>query len=185
MKVLGISGSLRKGSYNTMAMRLALRFAADAGAEVSELELQPLDLPFYNQDVEDSGLPESVKKLSDSIRAADVLLIASPEYNHSISGVLKNAIDWASRGGNAFSGKVAAIFGASTGFYGTVRAQPDLRKILAALDVLVVPQPQVMIQRAQEAFDGRGRLVSDKTSDQLKKLVEAALKLAKSENKNQ
>ena len=112
-----------------------------------------------DEDLRAYGFPESVKKLKDAIASADVLLIATPEYNHSIPGILKNAIDWASDITNPFDGKVAAIFGASNGLNGTLRAQLHLRQVLAALNVELVPQPQVFIRTAQSAFMPDGSLV--------------------------
>ena len=114
-----------------------------------ELDLKTLGLPLFDEDLRANGFPESVKKLKNAIASADVLLIATPEYNHSIPGVLKNAIDWASDKTNPFEGKVAAIFGASNGLVGTLRAQLHLRQVLASLNVELVPQPQVFIRSAQ------------------------------------
>ena len=106
------------------------------------------------------------------------MLIASPEYNHSITGALKNAIDWLSRGGNSLDGKVAAVFGASSGLFGTARGQIHVRQILAVLNVLVIPHPLIYIRQAGEAFQPDGSLTDPKTAEQLKRLVERALKVA-------
>ena len=121
LKVLGISGSLRKYSYNRKALQIAKKIASDLGAEVSEADLKELNLPIYDGDIEAQGLPESVKKFKAAVEVNDVLLIVSPEYNYSISGALKNAFGWASRGGNSFDGKWAVIFGVSPGAFGTLR----------------------------------------------------------------
>src|SRR3989338_10591742 len=138
LKVLAISGSLRSESYNRKALQVAKEIAIDLGAEVTELDLRELDLPIYDKDIQDQGLPESVRKLKKTVESTDVLMIASPEYNYSVSGALKNAIDWASRGGNSLNGKVAAVFGASTGRFGALRGQFQLRQILASVNVLIL-----------------------------------------------
>jgi chromate reductase len=176
LKVLGISGSLRRDSYNRKALQMAKRFAAEAGAEVTEVDLKELALPIYDGDIEAQGLPESVLRLKAAIEAAHVLLIAAPEYNHSISGALKNAIDWLSRQKNSLDGKVAAIFGASTGVFGTARGQYHLRQTLASLNVLVIPQPQVYISSAADAFHPDGSFKNPKTAELLQRLVERALR---------
>jgi chromate reductase len=145
---------------------------------VIELDLKTLNLPMLDEDLRANGFPESVKKLKNAIASTDVLLIATPEYNHSIPGVLKNAIDWASDKTNPFDGKVAAIFGASNGLFGTLRAQLHLRQVLAALNVELVPQPQVFIRSAQSAFMPDGSLVDQRIKQQLRHLIEATLTLA-------
>ena len=178
LRVLGISGSLRRDSYNRKALQIAKRFAAEAGAEVTESDLKELALPIYDGDIEAQGLPESVLRLKAAVEAADVLLIASPEYNHSISGALKNAIDWLSRQKNSLDGKVAAVFGASTGVFGTARGQYHLRQTLAALNVLVITAPQIYIGTAADAFDAAGSFKNPKTAELLQRLVERALKVA-------
>ena len=178
LKVLAISGSLRSESYNRKALQVAKEIAIDLGAEVTELDLRELDLPIYDKVIKDQGLPESVRKLKKTVESTDVLMIASPEYNYSVSGALKNAIDWASREGNSLNGKVAAVFGASTGGFGTLRGQFQLRQILASVNVLILPQPQVLISRAEEAFRPDGSLAEAKTLETLKTLIEKTLKLA-------
>lgn len=179
LKVLGISGSLRKDSYNRKALQGAKKMAAELGAEVREIDLKDLNLPLYDGDVEARGFPESVLKLKRAVEEADVLLIATPEYNHSISGVLKNAIDWLSRGTNSLDGKIAATFGASTGQYGTVRAQIHLRQILFSLNVFVLPQVQSLIPLASETISPEGEIKNAAVEAQLKKLVEKTLAFAK------
>lgn len=178
LKVLGISGSLRTGSYNRKALQIAKKMAAELGAEVSEIDLKELNLPLYDGDIEAQGLSESVKKLKSAIEAADVLLIASPEYNYSISGALKNALDWASRSGNSFDGKWAVIFGASSGSFGTLRGQFQLRQIFYDLNVLVLPQPQVFIKSAGEAFNPDGSFKDEKLHEQLKSLIRKTIIMA-------
>jgi chromate reductase, NAD(P)H dehydrogenase (quinone) len=179
LNVLAISGSLRSESYNRKGLQTAKQIAAEFEANVTELDLMTLDLPLLNVDLRSKGFPESVKKLKDAIASADVLLIATPEYNHSIPGVLKNAIDWASDKSNPFAGKVAAIFGASTGLVGTLRAQLHLRQVLASLSVELVPQPQVYIRSAREAFLPDGSLADPKLQQQLRQLIEATFDLSR------
>ena len=169
---------MRSGSYNRKALQIAEQIASEFQVNVVELDLKSLDLPLFNEDLRSNGFPESVMKLKDAIKSADVLLIATPEYNNSIPGVLKNAIDWASDKTNPFEGKVAAIFGASTGLFGTLRAQLHLRQILTALSVELVPQPQVFIRSAREAFLPDGSLADQKLQRQLRQLIEATLSLA-------
>lgn len=179
IRALAISGSLRTQSYNRKALQVAKKIAADFGAEVGELDLRELNLPLYDKDVQDQGMPAPVQKLKTAIETSDVLIIASPEYNYSISGALKNAIDWASRGEkNSFNGKVAIIFGASTGGFGALRGQAHLRQILQALNVFILPQPQVFISRAETAFNPDGSFSDPKTFDSLKTLIETSLAFA-------
>ncbi len=178
LKALAISGSLRTESYNRKVLQIAKKIAVELGAEVEEIDLRELNLPIYDKDVQDQGLPESVEKLKKTIEPVDVLLIASPEYNYSVSGALKNAIDWASREGNSFDGKVVAVFGASRGGFGTLRGQAHLRQILQSLNVFILPQPQVFISRAESAFDSNGSFIDQKNYDLLKKLIEKTLELA-------
>jgi chromate reductase len=178
LKVLGICGSLRQGSTNRKLLQIAKKFAADFGAEVAEADLNNPLLPLYNQDIQDAGWPPEVKQLKDMVKASDVLLIASPEYNYSIPGVLKNAIDWVSRGENEFNGKTAAIFGASSGGFGTVRGQAHLRLSLTGVNVLILPQPQVMVGFGETAFNPDGALKDEKTAERLKKLVHMTMETA-------
>lgn len=179
INVLAISGSLRRDSYNRKALHVAKRFAVEAGANVEEVDLKELNLPMYDGDLEAEGFPESVKQLKDAVEQADVLLIASPEYNHSISAALKNAIDWLSRGKNSLDGRVAAIFGVSMGLLGTARAQFHLRQILEALNVFMVPQPQVLIYSAREVFNPDGTLENQKIEESLKTLVQKTIHLTR------
>jgi len=178
LAVLAISGSLRRDSYNRKALQVAKRLAAEAGGEVAEADLKELALPIYDGDIEAQGMPDPVLRLKAAVEAADVLLIASPEYNHSISGALKNAIDWLSRGKNSLDGKVAAVFGASTGVFGTARGQYHLRQTLAALNVMVITAPQIYIGSAADAFQPDGSFKNPKTAELLLRLVTRALKVA-------
>ena len=170
MRVLGISGSLRVESYNTQL----LRAAAEVLPEGVELELYDglRELPHYDQDVEDEGAPAPVRDLRASIAGADALLIAAPEYNGSLTGVLKTAIDWASRprGEASLANKPVAVVGASTGAFGGVWAQADLRKVLGLAGARVV-EGEVAIGHAQERFDTQGRLVDVEHRSQLGELL--------------
>jgi chromate reductase len=177
LKALGIAGSLRKDSYNRKLLRIAERMVEELGLPVGEVDLKELNLPMYDGDVEAQGLPRPVRELKAAIEGADLLLIASPEYNYSVSGALKNAIDWATREKNSLDGKVAAIFGASTGIMGTVRGQAHLRDILEALNVVVVPQPGVFIRSARDAFDEEGSLKDPMSVQLLRELMARAVAL--------
>jgi chromate reductase len=162
MRVLGIAGSLRAGSYNRALLRAA-RELAPAGIEIAEHDIR--DLPFYDGDVEAAGDPAPVTELKDAVRAADALLIATPEYNRGIPGALKNAIDWASRPplASPLAGKPVAIMGASTGRGGTARAQEQLRTALEYSRAAVLAQPAVLVPEAFLLFDEDGRLVDEET----------------------
>ena len=186
LNILAIAGSLRKNSFNRKALQIAKQIATEFNTTVVELDLKTLDLPLLDEDLRANGFPEPVKILKEAIASADVLLIATPEYNNSVPGVLKNAIDWASDTTNVFDDKVAAIFGASKGLFGTVRAQVHLRQILNALNVELVPQPQVFIRSAQSAFLPDGSFVDETTKKHLTRLIEATMTLAyrKQGNKN-
>ena len=186
LNILALAGSLRSESFNRKVLRIAKQIVSEWNVNVIDLDLKTLNLPLFDADLRTNGFPESVKKLKDSIASADVILIATPEYNHSIPGVLKNAIDWASDITNPFAGKTAAIFGTSTGLFGTLRAQLHLRQVLASLNVELVPQPQVFIRSASEAFLSDGSLADKKIEQQLRQLIEATLALAyrKLENRN-
>jgi chromate reductase, NAD(P)H dehydrogenase (quinone) len=169
MKVLGISGSLRKGSYNSAALRAAQGLAPQ-GMTIDIAEIG--DIPLYNEDVRSDGLPSSVERLRGAIAAADALLVVSPEYNFSVPGVLKNAIDWASRPPNQpFNEKPVAIMGASGGPLGTARMQYDLRKMLYGLNAFVLNKPEVFIGQAGTKFDEAGNLTDETTKEFIGKLL--------------
>jgi chromate reductase len=162
VRVLGISGSLRKGSFNAAALHAA-RELAPAGMEI-EVYQGLGNLPLYNEDLRAQGFPAPVQDLRDRIKAADALLIVTPEYNYSVPGVLKNAIDWASRPPEQpFDGKPIAIMGASPGVLGTARAQYHLRQTFVFLNGLVLNKPEVMISQAATRFDAEGRLTDEAT----------------------
>lgn len=163
-RILAFAGSTRTESFNKKLLKIAAAGARTAGAEVTELDLRDLPLPLYDGDLEaEGGLPSHARKLKDIFLAHDGLLIASPEYNSSISGVLKNAIDWVSRpvAGEAplgcFTGKAAALMSASPGALGGLRGLVHLRSILGNIHVLVLPD-QVAVMRAAEAFAPEGGL---------------------------
>jgi chromate reductase len=178
LRVLGISGSLRTESLNRKALQVAKRIASELGAQVDEIDLKQLALPIYDEDVQTAGFPEPVQKLKRAVEDSDVILIASPEYNYSISSALKNAIEWLSRGKNSLDGKVAAIFGASSGPFGTLRGQLQLRHILTSVNTYTVPQPQVFIRSARDAFLPDGSLADKEVEKQLRSLVSRSLWLA-------
>ena len=157
--VLAICGSLRVGSYN----RLALRTAIDLKPPGMTIETADIgSIPLYNEDVRAQGFPAPVETLRRQIKEADALLFVCPEYNYSMPGVLKNAIDWASRPPDQpFAGKPVAMMGAGAGMAGTVRAQYDLRKCCVFLDMHPLNRPEVFIGQAQTKFDASGRLTDD------------------------
>jgi chromate reductase len=185
LHILTIAGSLRAGSFNRKVLQIAKTIASELGADVHELDLKTLGLPVFDADLRENGFPESVLTLKREIESADILLIATPEYNYSVPGPLKNAIDWASDLTNPFKGRVAAIFGASTGLVGTLRAQYHLREILAALGVYVLPQPQVFIRSALQAFQPDGSFIDSKIYNQLKLLIKETIKLGESLKKTE
>ena len=170
LRILGIAGSLRDGSYNRAALRAA-QALAPAGIRVDVFDIK--DLPPFNDDLVPHP-PQAVVDLKASVRAADALLFVTPEYNYSIPGVLKNAIDWGSRpyGNSAWEGKAAAIMGASTGSIGTARAQYHLRQMFVFLDVHPINKPEVMIGHAAQKFDAQGNLTDGKTQAFIRQLLE-------------
>jgi chromate reductase, NAD(P)H dehydrogenase (quinone) len=171
VRILGFAGSLRKQSYNRSILSAALEVVPDdAVLEIFDLE----GIPPFSQDLEKQP-PDKVKAFKAKIRAADAILIATPEYNYSIPGVLKNAIDWASRpyGDNAFDGKPVAVMGASIGMLGTARAQYHLRQSFVFLNMYPINQPEVMVPFAEGKFDSTGRLVDEKTRGKIGELLES------------
>jgi chromate reductase len=159
LRVLAFVGSLRKGSYNKLALRAAMELKpADMDLEVFDIA----PIPVYNEDVREQGFPPVVDSFRDKIRKADALLIVTPEYNYSMPGVLKNAIDWASRPPDQpFNDKPAAIMGASGSVLGTARAQYDLRRSCVFLNMHLVNKPEVMIAMAHTKFDSSGRFTDE------------------------
>lgn len=172
IKVLAISGSLREGSFNTNALKAAVELAPE-GMEI-EIFKGLGELPPFNQDSEKDP-PAIVTELKKKIREADAILFSTPEYNYSIPGVLKNAIDWGSRpyGDSAWDGKPAAIMGASGGAIATARAQYDLRKMMVFLNMFPINRPEVMIGTASDKFDESGKLTDEATRGFIKKMLTA------------
>ena len=162
MNVLGISGSLRQGSYNAMALRAAQKLAPE-GMQISIADISPI--PLYNDDVRAAGEPPVVTALKAQVRAADAVLLVTPEYNFSIPGVLKNTLDWLSRPPEPpFDGKPVAIMGASPGPVGTARVQYDLRKVLVFMNTFTVNKPEVFISNAAGKFNAEGELTDETTA---------------------
>jgi chromate reductase len=170
LKILGFAGSLRSGSYN----KALLRAAVDLLPEGVTLEIFDIDgIPPFNQDVE-ANIPTKVKEFKSKIRESSAILIATPEYNYSVPGVLKNAIDWASRpyGDNPFDGKPVAIISASIGMLGGARAQYHLRQMFVFLNMYPVNGPEVIVPFAQNKFDTSGNLVDENTKKFLSQLLQ-------------
>ena len=177
LTILGIAGSLRKTSLNRAVLRAAQQLLPDGvSLEIFDLER----IPPFNQD-EEAPPPERVGQFKQRIRAADAILIVTPEYNYSIPGVLKNAIDWASRpyGDNAWEGKPVAIMGASIGAQGTSRAQYHLRQVFVFLNMYPLNRPEVMISNAAQRFDEKGNLKDEETKSNIQKLLLSLVAWAK------
>ncbi len=169
--ILGFAGSLRKGSYNKAILRAALVLSPEnAKIEIFDLE----GIPPYNMDLE-NRMPEKVKEFKARIKAADAILIATPEHNYSVPGILKNAIDWASRpyGDNSFEGKPVGVMSASTGMLGGARAQYHLRQMFVFLDMHPVNRPEVIVAFASENIDDKGRVTDGKTREKIKEMLES------------
>lgn len=176
MKILAVSGSLRAASYNTALLRAAAELAPDGVT----LQVHPLnDLPFFNQDVEDLGDPEPVAAWKAAVREADGLLIACPEYNGGLTAVLKNAIDWASRGKPApLEGKIACAMGASPGITGTVRAQDALRLNLKRTGCDLAPLSDILVGQAHTKFEN-GALVDERTRQAISRHLASFVEIAR------
>jgi chromate reductase, NAD(P)H dehydrogenase (quinone) len=171
VKILGIAGSLRKQSYNRGLLQVALEMApAGCSLEVFDLE----GIPLYNQDHE-TKLPPAVVQLKAKVRAADAILIATPEYNYSIPGVLKNALDWGSRpyGDSAWDNKPVALMGASPALQGTSRSQYHLRQVFVYLNMHPLNRPELMVASAQDKFDQNGKLTDPKARQKVGELLVA------------
>ena len=169
MNIIALSGSLRKGSYNTMLVK-AMAALAPAGMQIEIAEIGKF--PLYNSD-DEANFPAVAQELKEKIEKADGVIIATPEYNRSISGVLKNAIDWISRpyGKNSFAKKPMLVAGVSGGKVGTAVAQSHLRQIMVYLDADVIGQPELYLGPAQEIFDADGNIVNDSTKELLTKAL--------------
>jgi NAD(P)H-dependent FMN reductase len=178
VKLVAFAGSTRSGSFNKQLVQIAAAAAREAGAEVTCVDLRDLALPLFDQDLEAaSGLPENAKKFKALLRESDGFLISSPEYNSSVTAVLKNALDWVSRAESdeepslaAFRGKAAALFSASPGGLGGLRGLVHLRSILGNIGMLVLPD-QIAISTAHEAFDESGQLKDPRKAAQVADLA--------------
>jgi chromate reductase len=172
MKFLGFAGSLRRASYNRGLIRAAAELAP-SGIVVETFGLG--DLPLYNQDIEDAGEPDVVVAFKRAIEQADALVVATPEYNHGVPGVLKNAIDWASRPRitSPLRDKAVAVMGASPGHGSTARAQAQLRDAFVFTGACVMPQPELLVGGAGSIFDADGNLIDAATRAALIELMEA------------
>lgn len=161
LNLVAFSGSLRKASYNTALLHNLVELLPPS----LKLTIHSIgDIPLFNEDVEDAGFPEPVARLYSAIRAADGVVLATPEYNHGIPGVLKNTLDWLSRQTpHAFYGVPTALLGASNGFIGTTRSQAATRQTLAALNSPCMPFPQVLVSRVQDKIDAQGHLHDEST----------------------
>ena len=175
-RILAFAGSTRKDSFNKKLVKIAADAARVAGAQVTYLDLKDIPMPFYDGDLEtEQGIPENAKKFKALLSAHDGLLISAPEYNSSISGVLKNAIDWASRPapGEAsfacFTGKVATLMSASPGALGGLRGLVTVRSLFSNINVIVLPA-QVAVPKAHEAFDAEGKLKDPKQQSSIEAL---------------
>ncbi|BAY73666.1 NADPH-dependent FMN reductase [Nostoc linckia NIES-25] len=184
-KILAFAGSTRIDSYNKKLVKIAAAGAKAAGAEVTYLDLRDLPLPLYDEDLEaQEGMPTNARTLKDLMISHQGFLIASPEYNSSLTAVLKNAIDWASRpypnesplALTAFAGKVATIMSASPGGLGGLRGLVHLRSILGNIKVLVLPD-QIAVSKAYEAFNDDGKLKDPKQQESIEKLGEGLTKI--------
>lgn len=171
INILGFTGSLRRGSYNKAALRAAAELLPE-GASLEIVDLAPI--PFFNEDVEAEGVPAAVAEFKGKIAAADALLIATPEYNYSIPPVLKNALDWASRGSDSpLNGKPLAIMSASPGMFGGARAQYQLRQVCVSVNLLPLNKPEVFIASAHTKFDEQGNLTDERSRSSIAKLLQA------------
>lgn len=183
-KILAFAGSTRTGSFNKKLVRIAAEHARAAGGDVTLIDLRDFAMPLYDGDLEEaSGLPENAKKLKSLMREHDGFLISAPEYNSSITGVLKNTIDWASRTETddepdlvCFRGKTAALMSASPGALGGLRGLVHVRAILGNIGVFVVPN-QISIPVAHEAFDENGRLKDSKKNQQLQTIASTLVQM--------
>lgn len=179
MKILGIGGTLRKGSFSK-ALLLEAQKLAPKGVVIEIIEIG--DFPLYNPDI---PIPKNVADFKNKIKAADAILFSTAEYNYSIPGALKNAIDWGSRpyGDNSFEDKPAAIMSESVGMNAGSKAQYHLRQMMVFINVHVLNRPEVMVPNAKEKFDENGNLTDEYTKEKIKELLEALAKWAKKINR--
>jgi NAD(P)H-dependent FMN reductase len=178
-RILAFSGSARRESLNRKFLAFAVQAARELGCEVSLLDLNEFDLPLYNGDLEDrDGLPANAAKLIGLIASHDALLVASPEYNSMMTPLLKNTIDWCSRGdSDPFPGRAAAVISASPGPFGGVRSMSQAQQLLLKLGCHVVPGQCALIH-ADKAFDGEGRLTDERAKKSARSLVAALARAA-------
>lgn len=171
IKIIGFTGSLRKKSYNLAALRAAAQLLPE-GTTMEILDLSPI--PFFNADMEAEGVPQVIVDFKEKLASADALLISTPEYNSSIPPVLKNALDWASRGAELpLSGKPLGIMSASLGTLGGGYVQYHLRQVCAKLNLQTLNNPKVLITNADKKFDQNGKLIDDFTKKSISKLLQA------------
>ncbi|MGC3976699.1 MAG: NAD(P)H-dependent oxidoreductase [Nitrospira sp.] len=171
VRIAGIAGSLRKGSLNKSVLRAAVKLAPK-GSVLDMVDLE--GIPGFNEDLE-QNFPPPAREFKVKVKGADAILIVTPEYNYSVPGVLKNAIDWASRpyGDSAWNAKPVAIMGASPGMLGTARAQYHLRQMFVFLNMFPLNQPEVMIANAAEKVNGQGELKDEETLQRIKVMLES------------
>ncbi len=171
-KIVAMSGSLRKNSYNTLCLKEIEKLIAKE-AELGIIDIT--EIPLFNEDIEQSDFPEIIKELNGKLFNADLIIIATPKYNYSISGALKNALDWFSRGENpVFTNKKVAIISASMSRFGGVRAQNHLRQILFCMDASIISHPEVYISSVHTLFKNN-ILIDEKTKDILQKFTECVI----------
>jgi chromate reductase len=171
IKILGFTGSLRRNSFNKAALRAASELLPE-GASLEIVDLAPI--PFFNEDLEAEGIPLAVAEFKEKLASADALFISTPEYNYSIPPVLKNALDWASRGSDSpLQNKPLAIMSASMGMFGGVRAQYHLRQVCVILNLLPLNNPEVFIMNAHTKFDQDGKLIDEYSTKAISRLLQA------------
>ena len=170
VRVLGFAGSLRKASFNRALLRAAIELAPE-GVAIESFDL--ISVPLYNGDVEPEGDPEGVTAFKRAIRNADAVIMVTPEYNHGVPGVMKNAVDWASRPPRdaPLAGKPVGIIGASPGMTGSARGQSQLRQAFEFTNSYCMPQPEILVFRAHEKFDAEGKLTDERTAEFLKQYL--------------
>lgn len=177
VKLVGFTGSLRQNSFNKAALRAAQELLPE-GAVLEIIDLA--EIPFFNEDVEARGLPASVAEFKKALAAADAVLISTPEYNFSIPPVLKNALDWASRGENPpLYGKPLAIMSASPSMLGGARVQYHLRQVCVSLNLIPINKPEVFIANAGAKFDEAGTLTDERTRKSIEGLLKALVEKVK------
>ncbi|WP_193049622.1 NADPH-dependent FMN reductase [Pseudoalteromonas undina] len=180
-KIIALAGSLRKDSFHQKLINEAARFALESGAEVEVIKLADLAIPMFDEDLEAQGTPAGVQQLKDKLRTADGILLASPEYNGSITAVLKNAIDWASRTEQgaepAFANKVTALYAASPGGLGGLRGLNHVRDILSGIGSLVLAN-QLAVPAIHTLLDENGRINDPVTAEKVAGLAQQLVSVA-------